>query len=154
MPHCLNSLCFVSAEAIVSVMVTNSTVPISSENFILTCEVTGPYIAIYWMKNSTVLNGNATDYRMENNTLHFIPVTTDNDGTYQCVATNMAVQFKSPMYTLLVNCEYRRQKRNYRQNARSSDAQGDETKMELNNSLFIFSYVTYLLYVLALQLCY
>ncbi|XP_034466361.1 carcinoembryonic antigen-related cell adhesion molecule 1 [Hippoglossus hippoglossus] len=90
-------------EAILSVRIINSTVPISSEHFTLTCEVTGPYDTIYWMKNNTILNMNATDYHMENNTLHFTPVTTDNDGTYQCVAKNMAVQFKSPMYTLLVN---------------------------------------------------
>ncbi|XP_060937008.1 carcinoembryonic antigen-related cell adhesion molecule 1 [Limanda limanda] len=93
-------------EAIVSVKISNSTSPISSENFTLTCEVTGPYNTIYWMKNNTVLDMNdmnATEYRIENNMLHFTPVTTDNDGTYQCVATNMVVQFKSPMYTLLVN---------------------------------------------------
>ncbi|XP_053289449.1 carcinoembryonic antigen-related cell adhesion molecule 1 [Pleuronectes platessa] len=90
-------------EAIKSVRIINSTSPISSDNFTLTCEVTGPYDTIYWMKNNTVLKMNATDYQIENNMLHFTPVTTDNDGTYQCVAKNMVVQFKSPIYTLLVN---------------------------------------------------
>nr|XP_019948219.1 PREDICTED: carcinoembryonic antigen-related cell adhesion molecule 5-like [Paralichthys olivaceus] len=90
-------------EAIESVMINASTVPIYLETFTLTCEVTGPYDAIYWMKNNTVLNMNATHYHMENNMLHFTPVTTDNDGTYQCVATNKAAKHISPKYTLLVN---------------------------------------------------
>ena len=95
-------------------MIKNNTVPINAENFTLTCEVTGPYDMIYWMKNNTHLsmNTSATDldtyYHIENNTLHFTPVTTYNDGTYQCVATNQAGQHKSPQYTLLVMCEYSR----------------------------------------------
>ncbi|CAB1417809.1 unnamed protein product [Pleuronectes platessa] len=60
-------------EAIKSVRIINSTSPISSDNFTLTCEVTGPYDTIYWMKNNTVLKMNATDYQIENNMLHFTP---------------------------------------------------------------------------------
>lgn len=112
MPYLLNSECFVSTEAIESVMIKNSTVPINAENFTLTCEVTGPYDMIYWMRNNMRLSMNTSDtephsyYHIENNMLHFTPVAIYNDGTYQCVATNQAGQHESPQYMLLVKCEY------------------------------------------------
>ncbi|KAI3361186.1 hypothetical protein L3Q82_013382 [Scortum barcoo] len=93
--------------AIESVMARSNTVPISSVNFTLTCEVTGPYDKIYWMKDNTSMetpgaNTNMS-YYFENNMLHFTPVTMHNDGIYQCVATNQAGSHKSPHYILLVN---------------------------------------------------
>ncbi len=98
-----------STAAIQSVMVRNNTVPISSKNFTLTCEVTGHYDKIYWMKNNTNMNTSTANanmsYHTETNMLHFTPVTMYNDGTYQCVATNQAGSHKSPQYMLLVNCE-------------------------------------------------
>nr|XP_046254230.1 carcinoembryonic antigen-related cell adhesion molecule 1 [Scatophagus argus] len=96
-------------EAIESVMVRAHSVPVNSENFTLTCEVTGPYDKIYWMKNNMYLNMNTSNakenmsYYMENNMLHFTPVTMYNDGNYQCVATNQAATHQSPPYMLLVN---------------------------------------------------
>ncbi|XP_051262577.1 carcinoembryonic antigen-related cell adhesion molecule 1 isoform X3 [Dicentrarchus labrax] len=94
-------------EAIESVMIRNNTVPINSENFTLTCEVNGPYDKIYWMKDNMYLNTSTAkanmSYEIENNTLHFTPVTMYNDGIYQCVATNQAGPHASPQYVLLVN---------------------------------------------------
>ncbi|XP_070691302.1 hemicentin-1-like [Pempheris klunzingeri] len=102
-----NSKMLTVIEAIESVMVRNNTVPVNSENFTLTCEVIGPYDRIYWMVNNTYLNASSAhanmSYHIENNTLHFTPVTTKNDGTYQCVATNLADPHKSMKYMLLVN---------------------------------------------------
>lgn len=98
-------------EAIESVVIRSNTVPINSENFTLTCEVTGPYDKIYWMKDNMHLSMNTStaeatmSRHIENDTLHFTPVTMYNDGTYQCVATNQAGAHASPRYMLLVNCE-------------------------------------------------
>lgn len=93
-------------------MIRNNTVPINNDNFTLTCDVTGPYDSIFWMKDNMYFN--MTDsiaepymsYKFENNTLHFTPVTLSNEGTYQCVAINLAGEHKSPNYMLLVNCEW------------------------------------------------
>ena len=107
----LYTICFVSTEAITSVMVQNSTIPINNENFTLTCEVTGPYDKIYWMKDNMYLNMNTSmekanmSYHIQNNMLHLTPVTLYNDGSYQCVATNKAANHTSPPHMLLVNCE-------------------------------------------------
>ncbi|XP_031581981.2 carcinoembryonic antigen-related cell adhesion molecule 5-like [Oreochromis aureus] len=95
-------------EAIESVMIKNTTIPINTKNFTLPCEVVGPYDTIYWMKDNMMLNMDPSNdshisYYIENNMLHFIPVTTYNDGIYQCVASNKAGQLKSLQYRLLVN---------------------------------------------------
>lgn len=93
-------------EAIESVTINTSAVPVKLKNFTLTCEVKGPYDAIYWTRNSTALNMNGTGahmhYHAENNTLHFTPVRRRDDGTYHCIAANKAAQHKSPGYTLVV----------------------------------------------------
>ncbi|KAJ4919842.1 hypothetical protein JOQ06_023059 [Pogonophryne albipinna] len=96
-------------EAISSVMIRITTVPINSDNFTLTCDVSGPYDMIYWMKDNMHLNmTNSTanplmSYHIKNNMLYFTPVNRVDDGTYECVATNQAGQHKSPTYMLLVN---------------------------------------------------
>ncbi|KAG8009939.1 Hemicentin-1 [Nibea albiflora] len=84
-------------EAIESVMIRNSTIPINNKNLTLTCEITGPYEAIYWMKDYDML------YYAGNITLDFTPVTRGDDGTYQCFAFNKAGVHASPTYALLVN---------------------------------------------------
>ncbi|XP_027143022.1 carcinoembryonic antigen-related cell adhesion molecule 1 [Larimichthys crocea] len=84
-------------EAIESVMISNSTIPINNENLTLTCEITGPYEEMYWMKDDGMF------YHAGNITLNFIPVTTDDDGTYQCFASNKAGLHPSPKYILRVN---------------------------------------------------
>ncbi|XP_037309138.2 carcinoembryonic antigen-related cell adhesion molecule 5-like [Pungitius pungitius] len=92
-----------------SVMISNNTVPIDSKNFTLTCDVTGPYDMIHWMKDNIYLNMTPPGvnphmtYYMENNMLHFTPLTLQHEGTYQCVATNLTGSHKSPKYELLVN---------------------------------------------------
>uniref|UniRef100_A0A672FDD1 Ig-like domain-containing protein n=1 Tax=Salarias fasciatus TaxID=181472 RepID=A0A672FDD1_SALFA len=96
-------------EPIESVMIHNSSIPIDKENFTLTCVVVGPYDSIYWMKDNKTLSMNSSNthphtyYHMENNSLHFSPLTRYNDGSYRCVATNKAAHHKSPPYMLLVN---------------------------------------------------
>ncbi|XP_027868419.1 hemicentin-1-like [Xiphophorus couchianus] len=95
-------------EAINSVMIQSNSTPISNENFTLTCHVVGPYDALYWMKDDMKLNLNASDpassmYITEEKVLHFTPLTTQSNGTYQCVATNRAANHTSPQYKLLVN---------------------------------------------------
>lgn len=90
-------------------MITSSGVPIHYQNFSLTCEVTGPYDDIYWVKDDMPLNTSEANYTMsypvENNTLTFTPVTFDNEGVYKCVASNHAGEHPSPPFHLLVNCE-------------------------------------------------
>uniref|UniRef100_A0A674BR66 Ig-like domain-containing protein n=1 Tax=Salmo trutta TaxID=8032 RepID=A0A674BR66_SALTR len=93
-------------EAIKSVMVKRNKTPISSDNLTLTCDVTGRYDTIYWMKDnlSLVLNNTLnSDITISNNSLHFSPVKVSNDGNYQCVATNLFGPHTSPKYQLLVN---------------------------------------------------
>nr|XP_046155728.1 hemicentin-1-like isoform X5 [Oncorhynchus gorbuscha] len=93
-------------EAIKSVMVKLNKTPISSDNLTLTCDVTGRYDTIYWMKDnlSLVLNNTLnSDITISNNSLHFSPVKVSNDGNYQCVATNLLRPHTSPKYQLLVN---------------------------------------------------
>ncbi|XP_033958130.1 cell adhesion molecule CEACAM5-like [Pseudochaenichthys georgianus] len=66
-------------EAISSVMIRSTTVPINSDDFTLTCDVSGPYDMIYWMKDNMHLNmTNSTanplmSYRIKNNILYFTP---------------------------------------------------------------------------------
>ncbi|XP_005464014.1 hemicentin-1 [Oreochromis niloticus] len=103
-----NSTTLTVIEAIESVMIKNTTIPIDTKNFTLTCKVVGPYDTIYWMKDNMMLNMDPSNdshisYYIENNMLHFIPVTTYNDGIYQCVASNKAGQQNSQQYRLLVN---------------------------------------------------
>ncbi|XP_040020519.2 cell adhesion molecule CEACAM5 [Gasterosteus aculeatus] len=89
----------------VSVMIRNNTVPINYKNFTLTCDATIPYNMIYWMKDNVPLNmtHSAVDphmsYHIENNKLHFTPLTRGDNGTYHCLADNYA----SSGYDLLVN---------------------------------------------------
>ncbi|XP_035771403.1 carcinoembryonic antigen-related cell adhesion molecule 5-like [Neolamprologus brichardi] len=102
-----NSTTLTVVEAIESVMIKNTTIPIDTKNFTLTCEVIGPYDTIYWMKDNMKLNTHTSNnsyasYNIENNMLHFTPVTLDSEGTYQCVATNKAGDHVSPQYRLLV----------------------------------------------------
>ncbi|XP_064802262.1 hemicentin-1-like [Oncorhynchus masou masou] len=93
-------------EAITSVTVKQNKLPIASDNLTLTCDVTGRYDTIYWMKDnlSLVLNNTLnSDITISNNSLHFSPVKLSNDGNYQCVATNLFGPNTSPKYQLLVN---------------------------------------------------
>ncbi|XP_067094943.1 hemicentin-1-like [Osmerus mordax] len=89
---------------ITSVTVKPNTTPINLKQLTVTCEVNGSYSALYWMKNSVSLNGSTnSSLHILNNTLHFNPVTLSDNGTYQCVATNLAGNHTSPPYHLQVN---------------------------------------------------
>ncbi|KAL6109223.1 uncharacterized protein ACO6RY_12406 [Pungitius sinensis] len=92
-------------QPIQSVMIRNNTVPIDSKDFTLTCNVTGTNYTIHWMKDNTYLNMTppSVNPTIENNMLHFTPLTLHHEGTYQCVATNLAGSHNSPEYQLLVN---------------------------------------------------
>lgn len=100
----------VCTDAIESI-ITNNTLPINLENLTLTCEVTGPYDNIYWMKDNMYLNMNSStsgknmSYHVVNNMLYFTPVTLYNEGIYKCIATIQDRSYPSPPYELLVNCE-------------------------------------------------
>ncbi|CAL8247465.1 unnamed protein product [Lota lota] len=92
------------------VMIKEDSLPIQSHNFTLSCEVAGPYDSIYWTKNRIPLgalnsstNESHMSYRMKNNSLHFSPVMTYDDGVYQCVAKNVVREHSSPEHELLVN---------------------------------------------------
>ncbi|XP_046896168.1 carcinoembryonic antigen-related cell adhesion molecule 5-like [Hypomesus transpacificus] len=89
---------------ITSITVKANTTPINLKQLTVTCEVNGSHSALYWMKNSVSLNGSTnSSLHILNNTLHFNPVTLSDDGTYQCVATNLAGNHTSPPYHLQVN---------------------------------------------------
>ncbi|XP_019751582.1 carcinoembryonic antigen-related cell adhesion molecule 5-like [Hippocampus comes] len=91
-------------ENIESVVVKNDTIPIDGYNFTLTCVVDGPYTSIEWKKDSAHLMAtNHSHYYMEENKLHFAPLTRDDDGTYECVANNLVGPHPSPQYNLLAN---------------------------------------------------
>uniref|UniRef100_A0A3Q3LC98 CEA cell adhesion molecule 1 n=1 Tax=Mastacembelus armatus TaxID=205130 RepID=A0A3Q3LC98_9TELE len=98
-----SSIMLTVIEAIKSVIIKNDTVPINMKNLTLTCEVFGPYDSISWLKDNKTLNMNNSDAKFVNNTLQFTPVTLNDDGTYQCVATNQVAPHKSPEYMLQVN---------------------------------------------------
>ncbi|KAM6968147.1 carcinoembryonic antigen-related cell adhesion molecule 1 [Aplochiton taeniatus] len=96
-------------EAIESVMVKASTIPIAYKMLTLTCEITGPYDSISWLKDNTTVNvsssypaSNMSLYTV-NNSLHFNPVTKSNNGNYQCATTNQYGLHRSAKYTLLAN---------------------------------------------------
>ncbi|KAF7659242.1 hypothetical protein LDENG_00000700 [Lucifuga dentata] len=101
-----NSKMLTVIPGIESVMIKYDTIPIDSKSFTLTCKVIGPYDSIYWMKDNMHLYINTTTnpyISTENNSLHFSPLTLYDDGTYQCVATNLIGPHKSPEYELKIN---------------------------------------------------
>lgn len=92
-------------------VIRSSGVPIHGRNFSLTCEITGSYQQIYWLKNGTHLNTTSSwtnetmSNHTENNALHFTPLALHDDGVYKCVVINQASKHQSPAFMLLVNCE-------------------------------------------------
>ncbi|XP_034553518.1 carcinoembryonic antigen-related cell adhesion molecule 1 [Notolabrus celidotus] len=104
-----NSQMLTVIEAVESLVITHNTIPIQTKNFTLTCEVTGPYDSIYWMKDNVNLSAKAFPdthmfyYHTEDNMLHFLPLTSNDDGMYQCVASTKALNHLSNPYTLLGN---------------------------------------------------
>lgn len=73
----------------------------------LMCSVTGPAEHVYWMKNGELVHwDNRTSLHMENRTLTIYPLDRNDQGLYQCMASNPVWNMTSPYYHLLVNCEY------------------------------------------------
>ena len=109
----LRGMRFVSSERIEHVAIKEDSLPIQSHNFTLSCAVVGPYDSISWTKDGVPLDGTNSSNRkshmsMMNNSLHFSPVTTYDNGFYRCVAENVFRNHSSPEHQLLVNCEYSR----------------------------------------------
>ncbi|KAM9852374.1 cell adhesion molecule CEACAM5-like [Aulostomus maculatus] len=98
---------FTVIEAIKSVEVQQNRVPIYGENYTLTCQVNGPFISLYWMKENVYLGmyppSNPYIPHHDSNTLQFKSLTLSDDGSYQCVAFNQAGPHESPQFQLLVN---------------------------------------------------
>ncbi|XP_036394523.1 carcinoembryonic antigen-related cell adhesion molecule 1 [Megalops cyprinoides] len=88
-----------------SVMVIpSSSIPILSFNLTLTCDVSGVFNSIYWMKDGHVFSENENrTFSVDNSSVSFNPVQILDDGIYQCVASNSFSEKTSPGYKLLVS---------------------------------------------------
>lgn len=74
----------------------------------LMCNVTGAAEHVYWMKNGELVHeDNTTSLHMKNRTLKFYPLDRNDQGIYQCMASNPVGNMTSTKYQLLVKCEYR-----------------------------------------------
>ncbi|KAF5904434.1 carcinoembryonic antigen-related cell adhesion molecule 5-like, partial [Clarias magur] len=86
-----------------SVVVTPSTlIPVASKDMQLFCNVTGIFKSIQWLKDSQLLN-TTTTVSMNDTTIEFHPLQVTDDGSYQCVATNIFRSHYSQPYSLIVN---------------------------------------------------
>ncbi|XP_052002358.1 carcinoembryonic antigen-related cell adhesion molecule 1 isoform X1 [Xyrauchen texanus] len=78
--------------------------PKENMNFSLTCDVVGPDDSIHWMKTGMYL---LPDYRItfsiDNSTLYFNQLTVNDDGQYQCEASNDVSIMTSQVYNFMVN---------------------------------------------------
>ncbi|XP_056457879.1 carcinoembryonic antigen-related cell adhesion molecule 1 isoform X1 [Gadus chalcogrammus] len=95
-------------ERIEHVAIKEDSLPVQSHNFTLSCAVAGFYDSISWTKDGVPLDGTNSSNRkshmsMMNNSLHFSPVTTYDNGFYRCVAENVVRKHSSPEHQLLVN---------------------------------------------------
>ncbi|XP_051574400.1 carcinoembryonic antigen-related cell adhesion molecule 1 [Myxocyprinus asiaticus] len=90
----------------ISSVVVNPTAgnPKENMNFSLTCDVVGPDDSIHWMKTGMYL---LPDYRItfsiDNSTLNFNQLTVNDDGQYQCKASNAVSSMTSQAYNFVVN---------------------------------------------------
>ncbi|XP_053349996.1 carcinoembryonic antigen-related cell adhesion molecule 1 [Clarias gariepinus] len=86
-----------------SVVVTPSTlIPVASKDMQLFCNVTGIFKSIHWLKDSQPLN-TTTTISMNDTTVDFHPLQITDDGSYQCVATNIFRAHHSQPFSLIVN---------------------------------------------------
>ncbi|CAL8359468.1 unnamed protein product [Arctogadus glacialis] len=95
-------------ERIEHVAIKEDSLPVQSHNFTLSCAVAGLYDSISWTKDGVPLDGTNSSNRkshmsMMNNSLHFSPVTTYDNGFYRCVTENVVRKHSSPEHQLLVN---------------------------------------------------
>lgn len=95
-------------DEITSVQVTAPAEPaIEGHSYKLMCNVTGAATHVYWMKNGELVQeDNTTSLHMKNRTLIFYPLDRNDQGLYQCMASNTVWNVTSPKYQLRTNCEY------------------------------------------------
>ncbi len=80
--------------------------PVINWLFTLTCTATGDIEHIKWMKNGTFLHPtNGITFSNNNSTISFQSLNLNDDGHYQCEASNAVSNMTSPDYDLVVNCE-------------------------------------------------
>nr|CAQ13811.1 novel protein similar to vertebrate titin (TTN) [Danio rerio] len=91
-------------DAITSVDVTPSPlIPLVSKSLQLTCNVNGPYINLYWLRNNNnFFPSNRITFSADNTTVTFSSLQTTDDGSYQCVAANAIRHHISNPYKLMV----------------------------------------------------
>ncbi|XP_076135974.1 hemicentin-1-like [Alosa pseudoharengus] len=91
-------------DPISAVVVNKAGPPILNMTFTLSCDVTGPVDSIHWMKSNIYLPADNRISTSNNNaTLTLTPVEMSDNGTYSCMAFNVASNKTSNDYTLTVN---------------------------------------------------
>ncbi|XP_052434740.1 carcinoembryonic antigen-related cell adhesion molecule 5 [Carassius gibelio] len=98
------SLEFTVIEAIVRVDITsNNPIPLASQSLQLTCNVTGAYNRVLWLRNNQYIQpSNRVTFSADNTTVTFKALQTADDGRYQCVASNAVRPHFSQPYDLAV----------------------------------------------------
>ncbi|XP_067259855.1 carcinoembryonic antigen-related cell adhesion molecule 1 isoform X1 [Chanodichthys erythropterus] len=78
--------------------------PIFNQPFTLTCAASGDVEHIHWMKNGMLLYPeNGITFSIDNSALTFQNLSLNDDGHYQCVASNAVSNMTSQAYDLMVN---------------------------------------------------
>ncbi|XP_066539333.1 carcinoembryonic antigen-related cell adhesion molecule 5-like isoform X2 [Hoplias malabaricus] len=88
-----------------SIVVTPSmSVPLAHKRLQLFCNVTGDYSSISWIKNNQTFSPFPTaNLSADNTTVNFWSLHVFDDGSYQCVATNIVGKHASQPYKLTAN---------------------------------------------------
>ncbi|XP_041082208.1 carcinoembryonic antigen-related cell adhesion molecule 5-like [Polyodon spathula] len=82
----------------------NQAQPIENKAFSLSCDVSGTADSMRWLKDGQPLSTNERiTLSGENSTVSFNPVLQSDNGTYQCVASDLISVMVSLGYTLVVN---------------------------------------------------
>ncbi|KAJ8388821.1 hypothetical protein AAFF_G00125770 [Aldrovandia affinis] len=85
-------------------VIPSPSIPVLSFNLTLTCDITGVFNGIYWLKNGQHLSSNdIITLNVDNSSVSFTPALLSDDGNYQCVASGPFSEKSSPVYELLVN---------------------------------------------------
>ncbi|XP_073703347.1 carcinoembryonic antigen-related cell adhesion molecule 1 isoform X2 [Garra rufa] len=78
--------------------------PVFNQLFTLSCAANGDIEHIQWMKNGTLIHPqNGTTFSSNNSTLSFQSLNLNDDGHYQCEASNAVSKMTSPPFNLMVN---------------------------------------------------
>ncbi|KAI1886260.1 hypothetical protein AGOR_G00212160 [Albula goreensis] len=79
-------------------------IPILASNLTLTCNVTGVFKTMYWLKDGQSLTSkDNVIVNADNSSVSFVPAQLTDDGSYQCFASNLHSEKSSPVYHLLVS---------------------------------------------------